>query len=177
MNEQLPTELTEWATRIAMEVEPEREALAPMMMAAYLRGGRERSQLFESTPTLGGFLPDGGISLLPYAFLALTKVAAGLMKIYDSGGLGVVTDLLRAWKTWLEVVRERKPITQQNSTRGPAESLISLRRVLEEIQGTLQTQGLPQEQCELVSYRVMKTLLQRPAEAAQFIETFGTELA
>lgn len=174
MAEQLPTNLAIWAKRIAQEVEPEQEDLAPMMMAAYLRGGKERKQLFENKSELGGFLPDGGLSLLPFAYLAVVKLADLLVAFYQAGGLRVITDLLEAWKSWLEVAKERHSATSHTATSADrAEPLLSLRRVLDEIQGTLHAQGLPQEQCELVSYRVMKALLKEPAGAAEFVTTLG----
>lgn len=168
-----PEMLSKWARRIAVEVDPEREALAPMMMEVYLRGGRERRQLFESASTVGGILPDGGASLLPYAFLALSWVATGLMQMCSAGGLSALSDLLSCWKNLLELVKTRKRLKEEaGAPKGQDDALVGLRRVLEEVQRVLEKQGLPTEQCELVSYRVMKVLLQEPDEAVQFVRGF-----
>ncbi len=174
MPEQLSANFAVWAKRIAQEVEPEQEDLAPTMMAAYLRGGRDRKQLFESKSELGGFLPDGGLSLLPFAYLAVMKLAELIVSFYQADGLRVITDVLKAWKSWLEVAKERASATSHTATpTDVAEPLPSLRRVLDEIQETLHAQGLPREQCELITYRVMKALLKEPAEAAQLLTAFG----
>lgn len=168
--------LSKWAKLIAAEVEPEREALAPMMLEAYLHGGRARRQLFKNAPTLGGILPDGGISLLPFAYLAFTTVVAGLTKIYNAGGLQFLTDLLSVWKNLLEIVKMRKSVREEAHTvTRETDPLLLLRRTMEEVQQILERQGLPTEQCELVSFRVMKVLLQEPAEAVQLVRTFHNE--
>jgi hypothetical protein len=168
-----PEMMDRWAKRIAVEIDPDREALAPMMLKAYMRGGRDRKQLFECAPTLGGVLPDGGASLLPYAFLALGWVATGLTQLCSAGGLSVLSDLLSCGKNLLELVKIRKVQSEETgSSRGRDEMLSGLHHILEEVQQGLEKQGLPTEQCELVSYRVMKVLLQEPAEAAQLVQGF-----
>ena len=166
-----PEALSKWAKRIASEVDPEYEPLAPMMLEAYLRGGRERKQLFDSAPTVGAILPDGGTSLLPFAFLALSWIATNLSKLYRSGGISALSDLFSLWKSWLELAKTRKTMNAEPSVpEVQHEALFSLRRILDEVQQVLEKQGLPTEQCELVSYRVMKALLNEPNEAAAFVK-------
>lgn len=168
-----PEILNKWARSIAVEVDPAREALAPMMVEAYLRGGRQRRQLFESVDTPGGFLPEGAISLLPYAFLALSWVANELMHLARNGGLSALSDLLSCWKSWLELAKARKALEEEaTSHQTHSEALDDLNRVLTAVQRALEKQGLPIEQCELVTYRVMKVLVQEPNEAAQVVKTF-----
>ena len=106
--------LSMWAKRIAVEVEPEREAIAPMMLDAYLHGGRERRQLFARVPMVGGILPDGGASLLPYAYLALSTLAAELVHLCSGKGLSTLSDLLSCWKNWLELGQDSKDAEREN---------------------------------------------------------------
>lgn len=165
--------LNKWAKMIAVEVAPEYEPLAPMMMTAYLRGGKERKQLFESASIAGGFLPDGGLSFLPYAFLALSGIAAPLMQLCSSLGLGTINDLLNCWKSLLEVIDVQKKLNEKPEVANKGnDTLAALRRVMDEVQKSLKKQGLTKEQADLVSYRVMKALLQEPNEGAQFIQAF-----
>lgn len=118
-------------------------------------------------------MPDGEPSLLPYAFLALNWIATQLMQLCSSGGISALSDLLSLWKNWLELVKTQKTLKEEaGAPEGRNEPLVGLRRVLEEVQRALEKQGLPTEQCELVSYRVMKALLQEPVEAAKFVKIF-----
>lgn len=174
MNKELsPETLSKLAKRIAIEIDPEYEALAPMMLEAYMRGGRERRQLFETAPTLGGIMPDGGASILPYAFLALSWVVTQLMRLSNSGGVRTLSDFLSLWKNCLELVKDLKTQNKEAiAPEGRSEALVGLRRILDEVQKTLERQGLPKEQSELVGYRVMKVLLQEPVEAAKFVIMF-----
>lgn len=66
----LPEKVSQWARRMAVEIDPDYEPLAPMYLAAYLRGGKERKQLFEQTATVAGLL-----MLVLAAFFA--KLATG----------------------------------------------------------------------------------------------------
>jgi hypothetical protein len=158
-----------WARKIAVEIDPAYEPLAPMYLKAYLRGGKERQQLFEQVPMVGGVTGEGGYSLLPYAFAALSAIAVQLANLCSGGGLHILSDLLACWKNWLELVQVKATPSPTEVAEGHHGELASLRRVLETVQRGLEQQGLPSEQSELVTYRVMKALLQEPADAAQLL--------
>ncbi len=168
--------ISKWAKRIAAEIEPESEALAPMMMEAYLRGGRDRRQLFENKAELGGFLPDGGALLLPFAYMALSYIAKGLLKLYQSGGLSGISNLLSIWKNAFDLIKTRKAREEAHAVT-ETEARRSLRHTLDEVQRALREQGLSTDQCELICYRVMMVLLDEPIEGAQLVRTFQSESA
>lgn len=170
----LPERAADWARKIAMEIDPAYEPLAPIYLEAYVRGGKERQQLFERVATVGGVVGDGGISLLPYAFAALSGIAAQVANLCGSGGLTLVGDLLACWKNWLELARVRASAKAAKNSEDDHGELAALRRVMATVQRGLQQQGLAAEQCELITYRVMKVLLQEPAQAAQLLAEFPT---
>jgi hypothetical protein len=168
----LPDNAADWARKIAMEIDPAYEPLAPMYLEAYVRGGRERQQLFEQVAVVGGVVGEGGISLLPYAFAALSGIAAQLGKLCGGGGLSLLSDLLACWKNWLELIQLKASTDTTRKSEDESGDLAALRRVLATVQGSLEQQGLAPEQSELITYRVMKVLLQAPAEAAQLLSKF-----
>ena len=103
----LSPELAAWATKIALEVDPDNAALAPMMLDAYVQGGAKRKQLFESTAEVGGFLAEGMTPLLALSFVALSLIGNELMRLLASGAFGAITSVLVGWKTWLEILKIR----------------------------------------------------------------------
>lgn len=169
----LPKIADQWARKIAVEIDPAYEPLAPMYLEAYLCGGKKRRQLFEQVAMVGGVTGDGGISLLPYAFAALSAIAAQLANLCSSGGLNILRDLLACWKNWLELVQVKAAVPPTQVPEKHHGALASLKRVLETVQRGLEQQGLSPEQSELVTYRVMKALLQEPDDAAQLLSVFS----
>ncbi|MGE4561228.1 MAG: hypothetical protein AB7E77_13575 [Desulfobulbus sp.] len=169
----LPEKVSQWSRRIAVEIDPDYEPLAPMYLAAYLRGGNERRQLFEQVATVGGVAAGGGRSLLPYAFAVVSGIAAQAARLCGGGGLALLSDLLTLWKNWLELVQVQKDSAETaDASRDKPDELMALRRVLATVQRELAQQGLPVEQCELITFRVMKALLDRPEEAAELLTLF-----
>ena len=177
MNKQaLTPELVSWAKRIALKVDPDNEALAPMMLDAYLQGGSKRKQLFERDAMVGSFLAEGILPLLAFAFTALSLIGKELMELQASGGLRAINSLLSGWKTWLEALKTRQSLKEKaESPEGKKDDFASLYRVSQKVEKALQKRGLSMEQSELLTYHVIKSLLEEPGGGAKLIAEFPKE--
>src|SRR5215208_510146 len=75
-----------WASRIADEVAPDEVDLAPAMVQAFVRGGRDRRDLFrqpkESVP--GAFGPELVIVLIPLILKTIEKVGPALLDFFTT---------------------------------------------------------------------------------------------
>ncbi|MFO1434065.1 MAG: hypothetical protein U1F76_28920 [Candidatus Competibacteraceae bacterium] len=172
----LSPNLVAWAKRIALEIDPDNEALVPMMLDAYLQGGAKRKQLFESDAMVGSFAAEGIVSLLGFAFMALSFIGNELMALQASGGLGAINNLLSGWKTWLEVLKTQQSFKEK--TQSPVEKsdeLASLYRVSQKVEKALRKRGLSMEQSESLTHIVIKALLEEPDGGAKLIAEFPTE--
>ena len=171
----LTPELVNWAKRTALEVDPDNEDLAPMMLNAYLQGGQNRKQLFERDAVVGSFSSEGILPLLAFAFTALSLIGKELMELQVSGGLDAINGLLSAWKTWLEALKARQSLKEKASTEGKRDEYASLYRILQKVEKSLRKRGLSREQSELLTYQVIKSLLEEPDEGAKIIAEFPSE--
>jgi hypothetical protein len=176
---ELSPELAVWAKNIAQEVDSENLALAPMMLDAYLQGGERRKQLFKNDAMVGGFLAEGIVSLLVFAFSALSFIGNELMQLQASGGFDAINSLLSSWKTWLELLKNRESLNEKiKSPNGRNAELASLYRVSQRVEKNLQGKyGLSIEQSELVTYQVIKSLLEEPDQGAKLVADFPRESA
>jgi hypothetical protein len=172
----LSPELEAWAKRIAQDVDPDNEDLAPMMLDAYLQGGAKRKQLFARDVMAGSFLAEGMEPLLAFAFMALGFIGKELMQLQSSGGLSAINNLLIGWKTWLEILKTRPSLTEKaKSPEGKNDTLASLYSISQKVEKTLVKGGLSIEQAEVLTYRVIKSLLEDPDKGAKIITQLPTE--
>lgn len=172
----LSPNLVAWAKRIALEIDPDNEALAPMMLDAYLQGGAKRKQLFENDAMVGSFAAEGIASLLGFAFMALSFIGNELTALQASGGLDAINNLLGGWKTWLEILKNKQSLKEKaESPAEKSDELNTLYRVSQKVERALRKRGLSMEQSELLTYQVIKSLLEEPDGGAKLIAEFPTE--
>jgi hypothetical protein len=184
------SELWSWATRLALEVAPEEAELAPAWAAAYARGGRDRRDLLDAPHFLGAFGAESLTSTMPAVLSALALVAPLLVNLFSSR---TVTETIGAVKNAFSLmeVREKNrgrstPPTQlAGGTTGGAnpdtaashsEPLIPMRDVYAPLRQTvnaltqeLQKAGLADERAEIISFRVLRVLLEEPKGASEFV--------
>ncbi len=179
LTQEEPVEVIDlWACKLAREVAPEEGDLAPFWAQAYAAGGAARKELYAATgTTIGGFLADGIAPVLPIVFQALSSVSAALVSAlasrYAADFLGCVKNGL----TVLEInqqagqspLRAAKPPAAQVAIPA-AEPYAPLKRLVETMGRELRAQGLGEDQCDLVTFRTLKVLLEEPQGGSQFVQ-------
>lgn len=158
-----------WALKIAREVAPDEIDLAPMMAHAFLAGGEARRELFrrEGGAVQGAFGPEFGVALFPAIMLAIQQAGPHLAGFFDVvcrssessyHMLGVVTAILA-----IHGRKERK--AKKKDLVDDARILAAHDRLTEEIS---KVEGLDEDQADLLTYRLLRTMLEDPSSAAEF---------
>jgi hypothetical protein len=160
--------IDQWATRVAREATPDEVELAPIMAHAYLEGGIAREDLFRQSGSAvqGAFGAEVGIALFP-TILAAIQHTPGLVEFFDvaSSATGSSFYLVGAISTILNLGKrdEREDKKQElPDDTGIKEIHTRLR------EGIATVPNLDEDQADLITYRVLRTMLEDPSQAAAF---------
>jgi hypothetical protein len=164
-----------WAVRIVEEVAPDEVDVAPAMAHAFFRGGKDRKDLFRRPKNAvpGGFGPDLGVALFP-------EILAAIQHLQDVGPTlsEFFTSTKDAWagvNSFMSALNILLTIGSRVERNKVAEALPDdpygpLKNVLVSMSQELRSSGVPSEEADLITYRVLRTMLADPSGAAQFAE-------
>lgn len=159
--------VSSWAMKLAEEVASDEVDLAPAITDAFIKGGKDRKELFETAKggTLGAFGPGEMLIIFPLVLQGVARAAPALMSLFSSGSLN---QLLEAVKNALDLKErfQHKP----TDPLPPALEQASLRQSLTTISNTLSASGLSQDQADLLTFRVLRAFLEQPQSAMPFIQ-------
>lgn len=169
--------LEEWSVKVAREVAPAEEDLAPELADAFVQGGRAKRDLFSRSGSLvGGFAAGETLALLPVVYQAVSTAAPVLVAVLTAKPL---VDFLGCIKTGLTVSELGLKLSSrgQDQASKPAiptdQSYVPLRRAVDVLQSELRRSGLGENEADLVTFRVLKVFLEDPRGALQFVQALG----
>ena len=158
-----------WAIKIAGEVAPDEIDLAPAMARAFLAGGKDRDELFrqQAGAVQGAFGPEFGVALFTAIMLAIQQAGPHLSGFFEVvcrssessyHVLGVITTVL--------AIRGRKKRENKKKALVDDSRIIQAHdRLTEEIS---KVKGLDEDQADLLTYRILRAMLEDPSGAAEF---------
>jgi hypothetical protein len=160
----------QWAICLAREVAPDEIDLAPDLVNAYLAGGKERQHLFAKAKEASGssFGAVDMFTLLPAAMQIITVVWAQAQPILGNSdwardGITLVKDVL----TIGDLAGKRKKVEEL-----PAyPPYPAIKELISTIEKQVQTVPLKKDQRDLLTYRLLKAILENSVGT----ETFVTE--
>lgn len=159
--------MTDMSLKLAEDAVPDEVDLAPIMVQAFVEGGKEREELFkqEQGSVVGGFSPGGLIALFPWILRALAQHGPSIYKLLTTD----VSDLISLLDSILDL-GDRIRASQKIKSL-PDNPYQPLKIVMQTISSELQVSGLPEDQCDLITYRVIRALLESPEDSTVFIKT------
>jgi hypothetical protein len=165
--------IDEIALKIAEEAVPDEIDLAPIMAQAFIQGGKEREELFkrEEGSVTGGFGTGEFIAAFPWILKGLVKSGSFLFQL-------LTTDVADIASLINDVLDIREKVNRKKKIESlPEHPYKPLKTVIDTISTELESSGLSQEQCDLITYRVLRALLDNPDESTVFIQALrgGTE--
>jgi hypothetical protein len=155
------------ALKIAEEATPDEIDLAPTMVQAFIQGGKEKAELFkrEQGSVVGGFGPGGLIALFPWILKALAQNGPFIYQLLTTD----VSDLVSLLNSTLDL---RDKISDSQKIKSlPDNPYQPLKVVMQTVSAELKVSGLPEDQCDLITYRVIRALLENPEDSTVFIKT------
>lgn len=158
--------VTTVALKIAEEAAPDEIDLAPIMVQAFIQGGQEKEELFkrEQGSLTGGFGPGGLIAIFPWILKTLAKNGPLIYKILTTD----VADLAGLLNDLLDL--PDKLNRQQKMDALPADPYQPLKTVIDTVSKELTEAGLSQDESDLITFRVVRALLDTPQESTVFIK-------
>ena len=158
--------LNEWSIKIAQAGVPEEVDLAPIFTQAFTQGGEVRESLFQrkKSSVEGAFGPGEIIAIFPWILRGIVESAQWLFPILSSENVGRFITVV---KDGLEIKEKITP--KQNLKALPDDPYAPLKQVIDSMSFELQMSGLSVDQADLVTFRVVRTLLDEPSSAALFI--------
>ena len=170
----------EWATKLALEIAPDEAVLAPIVVDAFLAGGRERRDLFASSSgTLGGFSAGDVTAALPAVLQSIAVAGPLLLSALAAPNLG---NLIGAVDNGLKlaVLREKRAAADESNSAKPGvpsgdrssvvDEASPLFQVVETMRRELRRSGVGAERCDAIAYRTLQVLFTDPGNAANFVE-------
>jgi hypothetical protein len=154
--------------KIAEEAIPDEVDLAAVMAHAFIQGGKEREELFkrEKGSLTGGFGTGEVIAIFPWILKGLATVVPAIYELFKTD----VASILSIINDFLDI-RDRLNLNDKKKIESlPNNPYKPLKTVIYTISTELQLSGLPQEQCDLITYRVLRALLYNPDESILFIK-------
>jgi hypothetical protein len=144
-------EVIGWAERLAAQVAPDEAELVPSMTAAYLAGGAERRELFARTDSApGGFDVTAPIVLFPHVLAAVTVTAPAIWSALGGNVSSVSTLLKNLGDLW----------DRRRAKRAPEPQVLELNRLIDAISSELTAAGVPEKDSEVVTFRIVRALIQ-----------------
>lgn len=167
----------EWSIRLAQEVAPDEAELAPMMAQAFIAGGQKRRDLFARSSAVGAFGGADLIGLMPLLYSSLAALGDPLVGTLTSSAVGGFLDCVKTSLTLVELRQKTQALRRppgMSGARIPEDPPFApLRGVVESLLRELQRSGLPEDRAELVTFRVLRALLEEPQAAPRFVSIGG----
>ncbi|RLG31314.1 hypothetical protein DRO03_01540 [Methanosarcinales archaeon] len=162
----------EWTKKIAEAAVPEEIDLAPSIAHAFFSGGKERKQLFqrEKKNVQGAFGIAEIALILPLILQALVYSATTLSTFISSTELNSFLTALNTTFSFRELAKRKQKVAAL-----PDDPFLPLKNVLLIISGELHSMGLPEEESDLITFRILMKLLEDSAGASQFIQKIAKE--
>lgn len=165
------SQITDWAIELAEYAAPYEVDIAPDIVEAYLEGGASKETLFQQTDTsiAGGFGLGDAVALLPWILKGIAGAAKWILSILSaestSNALGVVKDV----KALLAEGDKEKAKTSVQKLPD-TDAFDMLKQIIKTIRAELKKAGIPDDEADVVTLRVVVALLDNPQGTAAFIE-------
>lgn len=165
-------DLPGWSTRLAAAVAPDEVELAPLIVSAYVAGGRARDDLYRRSTDgqLGGFGPGATVMVFPWIIRGLTVVAPLLTVLLAAAPH--VNELLDIVKSGFDLREATAKRDAKAADVQDAYLATHLRKTLAILDRELSTLPLPQRERERICYQVLRTLLEAPDESQEVLAAF-----
>jgi hypothetical protein len=164
----------DWAIKIAAEVSPAEVELAPIWAEAFIRGGKERKELFtHSNAQATGFTAGDFIALTPMIFQALAAAAPALLTILTSDMTGKFLDCVKNTFAVGEIFGKGKDLLRRDEGEKSSVSqavYIQLNNIVKQLDQELRSLNLERAERAQVSLTVLRLLLENPPDATVFLE-------
>lgn len=157
-------------TKIVQEIAPDEIDLVPIVVQAFIAGGKKRQELFhqEKNDIVGGF---GGIeieAILPWILNGIMVAAPMLHYIISSGIV----------EKYLSVVKDLLSITKSLGQKKKIESLPDdpyepLKQIITLISKELDKAGISADKRDVIVYRLLRILLENPVGGSQVVQAIG----
>lgn len=145
------------AVKLAEAVAHDDEELAPFMIDSFLKGTKERRELFsrDKGSALGSIGVSDITSNLPLIFAAISASAAVINTIF-------LPKIYPKIKQYIDPSSSEKPRTTDND----------FNNLINSFSKELATAGIQNDKCELVATKIIKILIADP-EGQQFVKSLG----
>jgi hypothetical protein len=158
-------DVARWAERLARASVPEEVDLAPAMAEAFVRGGADRADLFRQAGAVpGGFSPGDLLAVFPY-ILSAAGVAGHTLWALVGGDASNASTLIRnldeLWNRSRD--RRRAKATDHDTTYADLSEAIAT------IETQLVQSGIEPERSELLTFRVVRALIEDEAGTRAFL--------
>ncbi|MEI7557262.1 hypothetical protein [Candidatus Chlorohelix sp.] len=160
-----------WAVKIAAEITPNEIDLAPDMTAAYLAGGESRDQLYMQSKGggLGGFGSGEVQVIFPIILSCITAASSAIVAILCAPQVGTILAVIKSVLEIKDIAGRQKKVSEEL----PEHAYGSLKQTLDAFSTGLKSVGYTQDQCDILTYRFMATLLEDPKSAQDFVKPFS----
>jgi len=166
----------DWAVKIAEAVSPDEAELAPLWAEAFVKGGKDRQELFAQTNAqAGGFLPGELMPTLPILLQALASAAASLLAILASKKAGTFLEVVKNVLSVGEIFGKARgwfssaPATNTEEPTASVAISVKLNEVMTKLDIELQPLSLDQAKSDRLKLIVVCLLLQNPPDAIHFL--------
>lgn len=158
-----------WAARIAEEAAPDEIDLAPAMAQAFIQGGKEREQLFVSSAggVPGAFGPGEGMALFPWLLQAVAD-AGPVLLLFLASAAPLIGTFIETINNILEIRGRLGPKDKANVL--PDDPYAPLKEVIKTLSTEIRSSGISQDQSDLITFRVLRALLEDPESALIFVQ-------
>ncbi|HEX8177155.1 MAG TPA: hypothetical protein VF543_18845 [Pyrinomonadaceae bacterium] len=166
----------EWAVKIAEEVSPVETDFAPLWAEAFVKGGKDRQELFtRSNAQASAFLPGDFIPMLPVILKALAFAAPTLIAVLTSEFTGKFLDVVKNGLAFGEVVGKGKALLSEEPHAGakppaaPEAVYEKLNEIMTKLDKEVRALGLNKTKRDRINLIVLRLLLENPPDATRFI--------
>lgn len=149
--------------------------LAPVIMDAYLAGGRQRAELFQPGETgVASFGGGGFLAVLPNVLIAIQSLAGQIYNLLDAQWLSTLVTLLNTAVAAADLRRAGKEappmeIEKRSDLIVNEDILKSLEVVKNELDAALRSTRLERREREEICMRVLLVLLRKPDASRGFL--------
>ena len=149
-------DVARWAERLARASVPEEVDLAPAMAEAFISGGPDRADLFRRVGAVpGGFSPGDLVAIFP-CILGAVAVAGQTLWALVGGDASNASTLIRN----LDEIWSRYRVRRRDAANHHDTTHAELVKVIATIQAQLIQSGIEPERSELLTFRIVRALIE-----------------
>jgi hypothetical protein len=161
----------EWAARLASVATPDEIDVAPYQARAFVEGGEAWASVLRPPHERVGaaFAAGDMVSAFPLVLMAVANASSFAVLVLGNKNVGSCLSLIKNALTLADLRRTKEDVTTSASP-----DVAQVKNLIDRIGATLRASGLSEDNADLMTYRIVRAMLEDPDGATTFLKSLSS---